>query len=403
MSSAKARPDKFALIVLVLGSLTAFGPLSIDMYLPAFPQIASDFHASVATVQLSLTAFFLGLAIGQVFYGPLVDRFGRKPPVYAGLVLYSIASFICALAPNSETLIAARFLQALGSCAGMVVARAVVRDLFEEREAARVFSLLMLVMGVAPILAPLVGGFVSLHWGWHSIFVILGILSLLTLAAVITVLPETRGPNPNFPLSSAFRNYFEIMKSRRFMGFAAAGGLAQAGMFAYITGSPFVFIELFAVPAENYGWIFGSNAFGLIFASQINLRLLRRYSPEKILKISFAILSFSGLCLLAASLLKLGFIAMLLPLFFFVGILGLTLPNTSAAALASEGKRAGSASALLGTLQFTFAAISSAAVSALDNGTSHPMSGTIAVCGLLAFLVFHFFAKDKKEIKTGPG
>lgn len=399
MTASREKPEKYAAIVLILGTLTAFGPLSIDMYLPAFPSIASDFKASIATIQLSLTSFFLGLAIGQIFYGPLLDRFGRKPPVYVGLALYSLASFLCALAPNSETLIAARFLQALGACGGMVVARAVVRDLFHERDAARVFSLLMLVMGIAPILAPLIGGYVTLHWGWHSLFTILGVLSLTTLAAVFWVLPETRGPNPAFHLSSAFRTYMSILKSRRFMGFAASGGIAQAGMFAYITGSPFVFIELFQVPAENYGWIFGSNAFGLIAASQINIRLLRKYSPEKILRASFTILAVSGLALIVSSYFQLGFLAMLVPLFFFVGTLGLTLPNTSAAALAAEGARAGSASALLGTLQFTSAALSSAFVSGLDNGTSHPMSGTIAICGVLSFTVFFLVAKDRKEVK----
>lgn len=399
MTASREKPEKYAAIVLILGTLTAFGPLSIDMYLPAFPSIASDFKASIATIQLSLTSFFLGLAIGQIFYGPLLDRFGRKPPVYVGLALYSLASFLCALAPNSETLIAARFLQALGACGGMVVARAVVRDLFHERDAARVFSLLMLVMGIAPILAPLIGGYVTLHWGWHSLFTILGVLSLAALAAVFWVLPETRGPNPAFHLSSAFRTYMSILKSRRFMGFAASGGIAQAGMFAYITGSPFVFIELFQVPAENYGWIFGSNAFGLIAASQINIRLLRKYSPEKILRASFTILAVSGLALIVSSYFQLGFLAMLVPLFFFVGTLGLTLPNTSAAALAAEGARAGSASALLGTLQFTSAALSSAFVSGLDNGTSHPMSGTIAICGVLSFTVFFLVAKDRKEVK----
>ncbi|RYZ55323.1 MAG: Bcr/CflA family multidrug efflux MFS transporter [Proteobacteria bacterium] len=382
------KPAKFALLVGILGTLTAFGPLSIDMYLPAFPEIAKEFVAPIASIQLSLTSFFIGLATGQVLYGPLIDRFGRKPPVYLGLVIYVLASIACAFAPNTELLITARFAQALGACGGMVASRTIVRDLFNETESARVFSLLMLVMGVAPILAPLLGGYVTMAFGWRALFAILAILSLLCLLGVYLLLPETRGPNPENKLSSALKNYVEIAKSRRFMGFAIAGGLAQAGMFAYITGSPFVFIEIFKIPAEHYGWIFGSNAFGLIAASQINMRLLKKYHPEKIIRVSFVVLALSGLALLTSAYLNLGFIVLLLPLFLFVGTLGLTLPNTTAAALSAEGPRAGSASAFLGTLQFTFAAVSSMLVSTFDNGTAIPMAGTIAGCGFLALLVF---------------
>lgn len=395
------KSPRFLYLVLVLGTLTAFGPLSIDMYLPAFPQIASDFKTSTGNVQLSLTSFFIGLALGQLFYGPALDRFGRKPPVYFGLAVYVFASIICARSPTIEVLVVARFLQAIGACAGMVVSRAVVRDLFEERDAARVFSLLMLVMGVAPILAPLVGGYVTLHLGWHANFTILAILGVLSLAAVVTVLPETRGPNPGVKVRAILPTYLSIARSRRFIGFACSGGLAQAGMFAYITGSPFVFIELFGLSPELYGWVFGSNAFGLIVASQINLRLLKRFSPEKILHVSFLILAAAGVALVLTAGLGLGMVATMIPLFVFIATLGLTLPNTSAAALAAEGPRAGSASAFLGTLQFTFAALSSAAVSRFHNQTSIPMSGTIAACGLLALAVFRFTAADREEIR-GP-
>lgn len=384
------KPAKFALFVGILGTLTAFGPLSIDMYLPAFPEIAKEFVAPIASIQLSLTSFFVGLATGQVLYGPLIDRYGRKPPVYLGLFIYVLASIACAFAPNTEMLIAARFAQALGACGGMVASRTIVRDLFNETESARVFSLLMLVMGVAPILAPLLGGYVTMAFGWRALFAILAVLSLLCLIGVYILLPETRGPNPENKLSSALKNYIEIAKSRRFMGFAIAGGLAQSGMFAYITGSPFVFIEIFKIPAEHYGWIFGSNAVGLIAASQINMRLLKKYHPEKIIRVSFVVLALAGLALVSAAALNLGFIALLIPLFIFIATLGLTLPNTTAAALSAEGRRAGSASAFLGTLQFTFAALSSMLVSTFDNGTAIPMAATIAGCGILALIVFSF-------------
>jgi DHA1 family bicyclomycin/chloramphenicol resistance-like MFS transporter len=383
------RPSpKLGVLVFILATLTAFGPLSIDMYLPAFPQIANDFHTSIVTVQLSLTSFFLGLALGQLFYGPVIDRFGRKPPVYFGLVVYGLASILCAVAPSVEILILGRFLQALGACAGMVVSRAVVRDLYEERDAARVFSLLMLVMGVAPILAPIVGGYITTHWGWHSVFGLLGSISLICLFAVFAVLPETRGPNPLVKLSSALQTYGSIAKNRRFIGYTISGALAQAGMFAYITGSPFVFIELFKVPAAHYGWIFGSNAFGLIAASQINVRLLKKTPPEKILRYSFGILALASISLVLATVARLGFWGLVIPLFVYIATLGITLPNTAAAALSSEGARAGSASAFLGTMQFTLAAITSAAVSSFDTGTSMPMSATMASCGALGLWVF---------------
>ncbi len=399
MNDTARHPPKLGMLVFILATLTAFGPLSIDMYLPAFPQIASDFRTSISTVQLSLTSFFIGLALGQVFYGPVIDRYGRKPPVYFGLVVYGLASVLCALSPNAETLIFGRFLQALGGCAGMVVSRAIVRDLYEERDAARVFSLLMLVMGVAPILAPIVGGYITLHWGWHAVFGLLSVISLVCLLAVYAVLPETRGPNPSIKLSSALQTYASIAKSRRFMGYTISGALVQAGMFAYITGSPFVFIELFKIPAENYGWIFGSNAFGLIAASQINVRLLKKTSPETILKYSFGILALASVSLVLATVAGLGFWGLVVPLFIYISTLGITLPNTAAAALSAEGARAGSASAFLGTMQFTLAALSSAAVSGLDNGTAMPMSATMAICGLLALVMFYKVAA-KTRIPT---
>jgi DHA1 family bicyclomycin/chloramphenicol resistance-like MFS transporter len=385
--SISSRPEKFALIVATLSGLIAFGPLSIDMYLPAFSQIALDFTTPLSTVQLSLTSFFVGLALGQLFYGPLMDRFGRKPPLYAGLTIYCAASMACAFAPNVETLIIMRFFQALGSCAGMVGSRAVVRDLFNERDSARVFSLLMLIMGIAPILAPLAGGYLAITFGWHSLFAILAALSMLCLASVIFLLPETRGANKSVQLSQALNIYLRIFRNKKFMGFVLAGSFVQAGMFAYIAGSPFVFMELFKIKPENYGWFFGANAFGLIFASQINIRLLQRYRPEIILSKAFWILFASSTAVFAAAYLELSFYFLAAPLFVYMSTLGITLPNTSAAALAQETQRIGSASALLGTCQFCLAAIASALVSYFHNSTSLPMAGVILFCGTTALMI----------------
>lgn len=386
MTEVPAQKTPLALLVVILASLTAFAPLSIDMYLPAFPQIAADFGVAVARVELSLATFFIGLAIGQLLYGTLTDRFGRKKPLYAGLATYFLASLACAFAPNIESLIVLRFFQALGACAGIVIARAMVRDLFDHRESARVFSLQLLVMGLAPILAPLVGGYVTIYFGWHAIFAIVAGVGAICFAAVYFFLPETREPNPDVRMRDAFSVYARILTDRSFTGFALSSALAQAGMFAYITGSPYVFIELFGVPASNYGWIFGSNALGLIALSQLNGRLVKSFDPTAILKVVLTLTALFGLALIFAGVLNLGFWPVAIPIFLYVASLGMIAPNANAGALAGQSQNAGSASALIGTLQFTLAAIASAVVSSAGNGSTIPMTATIGVCGLAALV-----------------
>lgn len=386
------------LLVIILASLTAFSPLSIDMYLPSFPQIATDFGVSVARVELSLATFFFGLAFGQLLYGTATDRFGRKKPLYVGLSLYCAASIVCAFAPNVETLIILRLFQALGACGGIVIARATVRDLFDHRESARVFSLLMLIMGVAPILAPLIGGYVALFFGWRAIFGVVAAIGAISLMAVYKFLPETKEPNPNVRLDKAFGIYLGVLKDKGFLGFALAGGLAQAGMFAYITGSPFVFIKLFGVPAEYFGWIFGSNALGMIALSQINARLVRSVNPTTILRACLFVTAFFSLLLILAGIFNFGFWGVTIPIFLYVASLGMILPNATAGALAEQTENAGSASALIGTLQYGLAAIASSLVSLLNNGTSLAMTALIGAFGMTAFLALNLFpAAGKKQ------
>ena len=297
-NTSQSKP--FALLVVILASLTAFAPLSIDMYLPSFTQIAAEFGTDVSKVELSLASFFIGLSLGQLFYGAAADRFGRKKPLYVGLIIYCAASVLCIFAPNVETLIALRFFQALGACSGIVIARAIVRDLFDHSESARFFSLLMLVMGVAPILAPLIGGYVALFFGWRAIFVIVAGISGICLLAVYGFLPESKAADKSVRIDKIASIYLSILRDRKFLGFTLAGGLAQAGMFAYITGSPFVFIQLFGIPSEHYGWIFGANALGLIALSQINARLTKTYNPTKILRACLLITAVVSGLLIAA-------------------------------------------------------------------------------------------------------
>ncbi len=380
--------------LLVLGALTAFAPMAIDMYLPAFPQIAASLQTDASQVQLTLAACFLGFAIGQLIYGPLSDRFGRKPPLYAGIALFVLASSACALATTIEALIGWRFLQALGGCAGMVITRAIVRDRFTAQEAARLFSLLILVMGLAPILAPLFGGALLGVASWQAIFIALAVFGLLCGFFTWHVLDETL-PKANQQslhpviLLKAFR---DILRERQFHGHVLVAGFAHAGMFGYITSSSFVFIDYFGVPPSHFGWLFGSNAAGLIAMSQVNRRLLKSRSTDQMLQLGNSIALICGLLLLAAavwSAAPLWLIAV--PLFGFVASLGITLPNASANALAPFGQRAGTASALLGTIQFLFAAGAAALVSALP-GYLMPARGpltmacVIAGCSLLAWL-----------------
>ncbi|MCC6145309.1 MAG: Bcr/CflA family multidrug efflux MFS transporter [Candidatus Hydrogenedentes bacterium] len=373
-------------LVMLLGALVAFGPLSIDMYLPAMPSLARDFAVPLATVEFSVSAFLIGMAIGQLVYGPVSDRFGRKPLLYIGLTLYAASSAACALAPGAEVLIAARVMQALGSCAGVVVARAMVRDLFEPREAAGAFSLMMLVMGAAPILAPLLGGYITAYFGWRSIFWLLAVLALLCVAVLSRALPETHGADPGVRLRDSFRTYARILRHRQFMGYAVSGSLAQAGMMAYITGAPFIFIELFGVPAEHFGWIFGLNAFGLISMAQVNLLLLRRYTLDQVLRVSFALIAGIGFFLLLAGCFGWGIWPVGIGLFSYLAVLGITFPNTAAGALADQGAVAGSASALMGSIQFTLGFAASALLTRIHAHGSLPMTGIIAGCGLLALL-----------------
>jgi len=283
-----AQTDRDRILILILGALMAFGPLSIDLYLPSFPLIAARFSVSPARVELSLASFFIGLALGQLLYGPLSDRLGRRPTVLLGLSIYAIASMACAFAQSLEFLIIARFIQAIGACAGIVVTRAVVLDRFDAKESARVFSMLMLVMGAAPILAPLIGGAVSQFAGWRALFGMLAVTSLICLVAVFRLLPETRH------ISSEIPGSFQVLRDRGFVGHALSGGLAYAGMFAYITGSSFVFIEVFGIPSHHFGWVFGTNAAALIASSQLNRKLLLKREVKWVLRRAFLSLALAG-------------------------------------------------------------------------------------------------------------
>ncbi|GAC1036573.1 multidrug effflux MFS transporter [Pseudomonas sp. No.117] len=376
-------------LLLILGALSAFAPFAIDMYLPSFPSLALSFATDIEHVQLSLAVYFAGLASGQLFYGPLADRFGRRLPLLIGIGLFCLASLGCALAPSLPWLIAARFVQALGGCAGMVIARAVVRDLCEPIAAARAFSQIMLVTGIAPIIAPFAGSLLLSTFGWQAIFVSLALFAAACGAAVALWLPESLpAHHPRAPLSGALRNYLRLLRDRSFIGHTLTGGIAMAGMFAYISGSPFVLIELYGVAPEHYGWVFGLNAAGFILLGQVNARLVVRQGPAFWLRRAVLAYAAAGLILLLVGAFQPKALPVLMiPLFCAIALLGGIVPNASACALAGQGANAGSASALMGSLQFVLAALASASVGALHNGTVVPLCAVLALCAVSSALL----------------
>lgn len=378
-------------LIVLLGALTAFDPLSIDMYLPAFSDIQSEFMTSIDKVELSMSAFFIGMAFGQLFYGPLSDRFGRKKPLLAGMLLYLIATIGCAFAPNIETFIFLRILQALGGCAGMVITRAVIRDLFDSKKVADFLSSMALIMGLAPILAPSIGGFVNHLLGWRAIFGLLAVSNIVCLACIYFLLPETLTTtkrSTQLSIGSMLTSYGKLFRQRSFVGYLIPDTAIRAGMFAYIAGSPFVFIELYGIPKEHYGWIFGMNAVGLMAASQINRRLLKRFDSDLILRWSVRVAALAAAVVFISPQFSSQILMLLVPIFLFLATLNFVGPNALAGALSSQGHQAGTASALYGCMQWSLASASSFMVSHFHNGTAMPMTGTILACGLISLISY---------------
>ncbi len=376
--------------LLILGALTAIGPLAIDMYLPAFAAIEHSLSAPAGSAELTLAGFFIGMASGQLVWGPLSDRFGRKPPLYAGLAMFALASLGCALTDNIAALTIWRLLQALGGSVGMVIARAVVRDRCSARESARAFSTLILVMGLAPILAPIIGGWVVTTLDWRAIFLLLFSFALACLLAIRLGLPESHSTRHEPPLNAQriAGDYASLFSSRAFLGYTLSGGLAMAGMFAYIAGSPLVLIQLGGIAPQHFGWAFGINALGFVAASQLNARSLKTIAPTRMLRRALWLPALAGLTLLGLTLSGLANLPLtLLLMFVYVSSLGFIAPNASASALATFGQRAGTASALMGALQFGLATLTGIGISQLHDGTARPLALLLAVCGVSAWVL----------------
>ncbi|MBI3709378.1 MAG: Bcr/CflA family multidrug efflux MFS transporter [Proteobacteria bacterium] len=380
-----------AALTALLGALTAFAPISTDLFLPTLPALAAAFATTPSRVQLTLSAYFLGFAVGQLVYGPLADRYGRKPPLLGGIIIYVLVSMACAQATSVETMIGLRFVQGLGACAGPVLARAIVRDLFDRDQGARALSMMTLIFGAVPMFAPAIGAQLLNLAGWQSIFFFLAAFGAACLCAVWfgyadTLRPDQRSQINVFMLAA---RYGELLSDRTYLGYVMSAAFVYAGMFAYITGSPFVFMSLFDLSPEQYSIIFGMNVAGIMVGAATNSRLVGRFGSEHMLRVGIGLAAAAGVMLIVGALVPAGgFAVLLVPLFLFVGSIGLVGANAISGALAAFPHMAGTASALAGTLQYILAALAGSAVSLLHNGTALPMATVIGAVGLGALAVY---------------
>jgi MFS transporter, DHA1 family, multidrug resistance protein len=377
-------------LILMLGALNTITPFSIDMYLPGFPEIAKDLHTSIGNVALSVSTYFLGFAVGQMVYGPLLDRFGRKKPLYIGLSLYVVASFCCIAFHSIEGLLFFRFVQALTGCVASVAAMAMVRDFFPVQESAKIISLLVLILGASPLLAPSIGSFIVDGMGWQWVFVVLAIIVIIILVLTVFFLPEGHPADKSVSLKPApiIHGFREILVKRQFLVYSLAGTFSFAGLFVYVAGSPAIFMEGFHVSAKVYGGIFALLSVGFIGGSQLNHYLSRRWSSQSIFKTT-VIIQVCAAAVFFAGVYNdwYGLLANIAGLFVILTCCGLTYPNAAAIAMAPFSKNAGSAAALLGCIQIGIGGLISSGAGLLHFKGSMSTSITMLLSAALALLI----------------
>jgi len=377
-------------VLIVLGSLSAIAPFSVDMYLPGFPSIARDLRTDVSLVGLTLTSYFIGLSMGQLVFGPVLDRYGRKRPLIVGLLVYIFAAVGCAFSPSIHYLIGLRFFLAIGCCVGMVGSSSIIRDLFSGREVAKAMSVMMTIFGVAPIIAPTIGGLIVTALGWRFIFGVLASIGVFVLIAIKQVLPETKKADPSVSLRprNVMLGYLKVFREHQFVIYVLAGAASSGGLFSYIAGSPFVYINLFGFTATQFGWIFGVNALATVVGSQVTRGLLRKYDSARILPVVTALQSATGILLLTGNFLgflpKIAFVGLMVLFLFCFGLIN---PNTAALALQPFTKNVGSASAIMGSTMMVSGALASGLVSYLHNQTAVPMTLMTALCPSVACIL----------------
>ena len=404
MTVAEMPNAKYFKLILILGSLTALGPFSIDMYLPGFAGIANDLNTSVANVSMTLSSYFIGISAGQLLYGPLLDRFGRKKPLFIGLLVYILASLGCIFVTDINTFIGLRFVQAIGSCAATVASVSMVRDLFPVKDIPKVFSLLMLVVGLSPMLAPTVGGYVTEYYSWHIVFFILMCMGILILLAAEIGLPNTFKPDTSISLKPRpiITNFITIIKEPQFYTYAFSGSIAFSGLFTYVAASPILFMDIFKVDTKTYGWIFAFMSLSFIGASQLNSLLLKKYSSEQMIFGALIVQTSISILFLALAMNSLlGLYGTITLLFLFLACLGISNPNTAGLTLAPFSKNAGSASALMGAIQLGLGALASFAVGVFVKNSMSPMVLIMTVSTVLALIILILGKRNiKKTITT---
>ncbi|MGC9934782.1 Bcr/CflA family multidrug efflux MFS transporter [Priestia aryabhattai] len=391
-------------LAILLGSLGLLGPFTIDTYLPSFPTIVKDFHTTASLVQISLTACLLGLGAGQLFIGPLSDVKGRRKPLLLFLCLYLLASLTCSFSPNIYFLIVARFVQGFSAAGGLVVSRAIVRDLFSGKELTKFFTLIVLVGNLGPIVAPIAGGAILSFTKWNGVFIVLACIGAILIFMVSLKLPETLPPEKRVPsnLPQLMSNFGSLFKEREFMGYAFTQGFTTAGIFAYVSGIPFVYQNIYHVSPQQFSLLFGVNGLGLIIGSQLVGRLADYISERTFLKIGLGISIAAGAILLIALLLKAPLIAVAIPIFFFVSSISIIGTTSFTLAIESQGHIAGSASALLGLLPFVLGSLSAPLVGIAGSYTGVPMGVTIFGASLLAFLSYFVLVRKRSVRMQRP-
>jgi len=382
-------PYRPTVVILILGLLTAFAPFATDTYLAGFSDIAASLNCDSSEVQLSLSSFFFGLSLGQIFYGPVSDRIGRKVPMLAGILLFIVTSMLAVFSPDIKSFVLIRFFQAVGGCAGMILGRAIIRDLFTAQESARALSLLMVVMSLGPIVAPILGGFILSFTSWHAIFIFLIGLGVCCLLAVFFFIPETlsKDERQQGSIGEVPKIFLKLLATRDFIVPTLASSVGLASMFVFISGSPFVFMELHGVGQQAYGYLFGANAVGMIITSWLNRFFLKKFAPGQVFvgALSFALVM--AICaLFTAGTDQL--VLLIIPLFASLSMVPMIGANGVAVAMAATGRHAGSGSSLIGVLQFGIAAVASSLVSLFHNGTPYPMLLLICLASGLALVIY---------------
>ncbi len=383
--------------------LATVSPFAIDFYLPAFAQIAGELHTTTARVSLSVSSYFIGMALGQLMYGPLLDRFGRKGPLFVGLSIFIFASLGCTLSDSVEMLISLRFIQALGGSVAGVGAIAMVKDFFPPEQGTRIFAMLILTIGLSPLLAPSIGGFVAITFGWKAVFILLALIALFAMSIVFLFLPEGREPDKSvsLQLKPMVKTYFAIFSNTQFFTYALAGSFSFATLFIYVAGSPIVFIELFHVSPQMYGGIFAFLSIGFIGASQLNIFLTKKFSSHAIFRFAIITQVLAGIVFMIISLNGwMNLYSTLAMLFIFLSCVGLINPNASSLALAPFTKNVGSAAAMLGFTQIGIAAIASIGVGMFEAASLLPMLSLMLGTAIVSLLIFFFGEKRMAGIVT---